>query len=53
MRALPARAQESRQFPRAKTPVDPREDDAADEKEEECTWKEIFHGCGRSPAAVI
>ena len=45
MRALPARAQESRQLPRAKTPVDPREDDAAHEQEEECAWQEIFHVC--------
>jgi len=43
MRAFPARAQESRQLPRAKTPIDPREDHAANEKEEECAWQEIFH----------
>ena len=43
MRALPAWAQEPRQFPRAKTPVDPREDDPADEKDEEGTRQEIFH----------
>jgi len=35
MRALPARAQEPRQFSRAETPVHPRDDDTADEKEEE------------------
>jgi len=43
MRALPTRAQESRQFPCSETPVDPREDHAAHEKEEECAWQEIFH----------
>ena len=43
MRAFPARPQESRQFPRPETPVDPREDHAANEEEEECAWQEIFH----------
>ena len=43
MRTLPTRAQESRQFPCSETPVDPREDHTANEKEEECAWQEIFH----------
>jgi len=53
MRALPAWAQEPRQLPRAEAPVDPREDHAADEQDEESTWQEIFHVGRRSFAAVI
>jgi hypothetical protein len=53
MRALPTRAKESRQFPGAETPVDPRKDDAADEKEEERAWQEVFHVRRRSFGAVI
>ena len=45
MRTFPARAQESRKSPRPETPVHPRENDAADEKEEERARQEVFHVC--------
>ncbi len=53
MRAIPARSNQLRQLSRPHPPVEPCEDRAADEKEQECAGQEVFHVRENSPAAVI
>lgn len=42
--AVPARAEEAGELAGPDAPVDPREDDPADEKDEECAGQEVVHG---------
>jgi len=53
MRAVPARAQDPRDFSRPDAPVDPRERHAAEKEDEEGRGKQVFHVDSRSRAAVI
>jgi len=53
MRAIPARAEEPRQLSCPNAPIDPCEDHAADEENEERSGQEVFHGRRNSRVAVI
>jgi len=53
VRAIPTRAEELRELPRPEAPVDPREDDAADEEKEERAGQEVVHDGENSRGSLI
>src|SRR6266487_4708309 len=53
VRAIPRGAEELRELPRAEVPIDPREDDAADEENQERAGQEVVHVGENSRARVI
>jgi hypothetical protein len=53
MGAFPARTQGPGHLSHPEAPVDPREDDAADQEKEKDTWQEVLHVVRGSRAAVI
>jgi hypothetical protein len=53
MGTLPARTEDPRHLSHPEAPVNPCEDDAADQENEEDAWQEILHVVRGSRAAVI
>ena len=53
MGTIPTRAEEPRELSCPNTPIDPREDHAADEENQERSGQEVFHGRRNSRVAVI
>jgi len=53
VRAIPRWAEELRELPGPEVPIDPREDDAADEESQERAGQEVVHAGENSRAVVI
>jgi len=53
VRAIPTRSEELRELPGPEAPIDPREDDAADEENQERAGQEVVHDGENSRGPVI